>query len=474
MLLVIEYEGKRNERKEMAIVKPRINDYHNLSFSQESVDFAIPFLDSDIPLFLDPFLLWKSPSQMDKSLHLTIVQSFNRLGEMFLSGNRDVAIEILNSLSECDEVGLGSSVSKQGRRIGQEKAEEILSLFSSHDKIKSKGIIHLEIIQLLVNGVSKDRISDFASNFIKSFLIDYTIEQCKKLQIPLAKTEVKNIFDLEKNTLIDEEVELPINPITKKPILFVPKRYLRYSPWMSLDDYYSASYIPNIDDLIKSGKLDKVKILLYNRKNFGLVENYIKIKQDSERECYNDPLFKQIPLSSVKSKFNQIKKLPIGKTDNADKKYEDLIVQIFASMLFPQLDFADDQVRTIENIHIRDLIFYNNRGIDFLQDIYNTYGSKQIVFELKNVKELTTENVNQVARYLPEHFGSFGIIVTRNPIKKSVEKNIIDLWSAHRKCILVLDDTNVETMVDLYKSRDRRPLDVIKLKFIEFTRTLPN
>ncbi len=51
------------------IVRPRLNDFHNLSFTQEEVDFAIPFLDEDIPLYLDPFLLWKSPSQQDNSLH---------------------------------------------------------------------------------------------------------------------------------------------------------------------------------------------------------------------------------------------------------------------------------------------------------------------------------------------------------------------------------------------------------------------
>ena len=34
----------------MALVRPRLNDHYNLAFAQEEVDFAIPFLDEDIPL----------------------------------------------------------------------------------------------------------------------------------------------------------------------------------------------------------------------------------------------------------------------------------------------------------------------------------------------------------------------------------------------------------------------------------------
>ena len=37
----------------MTIVRPRLVDYYNVPITQEEVDFAIPFLDEDIPLYLD-------------------------------------------------------------------------------------------------------------------------------------------------------------------------------------------------------------------------------------------------------------------------------------------------------------------------------------------------------------------------------------------------------------------------------------
>jgi hypothetical protein len=66
------------------LIRPRLNDYYNLPFTQEEVDFGIPLLNEDIPLYVDPFLLWKSPSMQDNSLHTAITNSFNHLGYLFL------------------------------------------------------------------------------------------------------------------------------------------------------------------------------------------------------------------------------------------------------------------------------------------------------------------------------------------------------------------------------------------------------
>jgi hypothetical protein len=51
--------------------------------AQAELDFAIPFFDEDIPLYLDPFLLWRSPSQQDQALHTSLINAF-KLGVSFL------------------------------------------------------------------------------------------------------------------------------------------------------------------------------------------------------------------------------------------------------------------------------------------------------------------------------------------------------------------------------------------------------
>jgi hypothetical protein len=145
-----------------------------------------------------------------------------------------------------------------------------------------------------------------------------------------------------------------------------------------------------------------------------------------------------------------------------------------ATLLYPHLDFAQEQSRTISGVSIRDLIFYNNSSEDFLKDIYDTYDCKQIVIELKNVKELNNDHVDQVNRYLKDTFGRFAIIYTRNEPPKKVMRNLIDLWSGQRKCILVLTDEDLKMMCQVYESKNRTPIEVIKKKFIEFNRLLPS
>ncbi len=457
----------------MSIIRPRLNDFYNVPITQEEVDFAIPFIDEDIPLYVDPFLLWKSPSMQDNSLHLSITNSFNQLGYLIANGKEKEALDIIIRSSECDEVGLGNSKTKAGKRIGEKLALKVLNQFTAIPQIQKNGFVHFEEIQLLVDSFSKDRVSDIACNFIQSFLVDYTIEQSEKYGIPIEKVKLTNLYNSKTNTFGEEETHLPVNPVTKSPIIFTPKRWLKHIPWINTDDYFNSYYVKNIH---KEGDEfpDKIKLLDFNRHNYDIVQAYTAIKEKQLENCKNDPLFSQIPVTSVKRKISTITKLPTGKTDNADRKFEDNTCQLMASLLYPHLDFAQEQSRTDSGVLIRDLIFYNNTSTNFLKDIYETYGSKQIVFELKNVQEVSRDHIFQLNRYLNDHFGKFGIIIARNKPPKKVLKNTIDLWSGQRRCILVLDDSDIKLMAQVFESKQRDPIEIINKKYIEFLRACPS
>jgi len=456
----------------MVLIRPRLNDYYNLPFTQEETDFAIPFLDEDIPLYLDPFLLWKSPSLVDQSLHTSLTNSFNHLGYLANNGKKAEALEYLIKCSECNEVGLGGSKKRKGLKIGTGVAESILSLFELIPEVNKSGFVHFEEIQLFVDKISSDRISDFSCNFLKSFLIDYTIDQCNKYNIPIEKINIE-VYKYGDHKFVEEEVYLPLNSETKEPILLVPKRWLRRTSWISYDDYFNEFCKQNESNSDRK-KIGKIQLLNFNRDNYNMVQTYIKIKEANMQDCQNDPLFKPIPVLSTKRKLDTILKLPTGKTDNADKRYEENVCQLMASLLYPKLDFADEQSRTDSGVLIRDLIFYNNRSYNFLKDIYDDYGCRQIVFELKNVAEVTRDHIFQLNRYLNDQFGNFGIIITRNRPLKKIFQNTIDLWAGQRRCILILDDEDIKMMCELYESKQRLPIDVVKKKYIEFTRKCPS
>jgi hypothetical protein len=449
----------------MPYVRPRLNDYFGLPFTQEEADFAIPFLDEDLPLYVDPFLLWKSPSMSENALHTALIISFNHLGNEFIKGGSDAATEKLIRISECDEVGLGNSRTRKGKPIGKTIAQEILSLFKTIPQIQEKGLQHIEVVQLMVDGVGKDRISDLTCSLLKSHLVDYTMHQAAQHGIPMEDVEM-SMYNYKKSSISKENFLLPRNPETGEPILLVPKRWLRYIPWINYDDYYQNA----ISDLRKKAR---VEILNYNRDNYDQISIYINNKEEVKYDCKNDPLFKQIPVLSMKRLVKAVTKLNTGKENYADKSYEDGMTKGLASLLYPQLDFAEAQSRTVSGLHIRDIIFYNNKTEPFLREIYDTYECKQIVVELKNVREVNADHVDQLNRYLSEQFGRFGIIFCRNKPPKNVFRNTIDLWSGHRKCILILSDEELKVMGTVYENKQRLPIEVLKAKYIEFTRNCP-
>jgi hypothetical protein len=458
----------------MALIRPRLTDFHGVAASQSELDFAIPFLDEDIPLYVDPFLLWRSPSQQDQALHTSLINSFNRQNWLVRKGREDEAERNLILASECDEVGFGLSPRRKGKRIGSGTARDILNLFRVVSDYGQFGFTHFEEIQLYVDNISKDRVSDITCNFLKSFLIDYTIDQCIKIGLPLASVRLETLHDYKEQRFVpDIQVELPVHPQTGAPIVLVPKRWLRYVPWINYDDYF-ATACPKDDVINKQGSYERVGVLAYNRENYGVVSEYVRVKERTAADCQNDPLFKQIPVLSARRKLTEIKKLPTGIEDKADKKYEDAVAQLLASLLYPQLDFAATQSRSEGGATIRDLVFYNSRSVDFLQEIFADYGSRQLVMELKNVRSIERDHINQLNRYLTQEFGAFGVLVTRNPLPRPMLKNTIELWSGQRRCIISLTDPDLETMVEVFDSKQRLPIEVLKRNYIQFRRACPS
>jgi hypothetical protein len=456
------------------MIRPRLTDYHGIHIPQADLDFAIPFLREDVPLYVDPFLLWRSPSYQDKALHNAILNSFNHLGYLVKTGLTEEARRQLIIASECEEVGLGVSIHRAGSRIGERQASQILDLFGQIPEYDRRGFTHFEEIQFFVDGIARDRISDFACSFMKSFLIDFTIDQCESQGIPLAACSIAYLYDPEGGSFArDVPVHLPVNPDTGAPILLVPKRWLRFGPWLDFEEYFRA-YCPRDEAINPGATPTRVRVLQYNRDNYGAVEAYVRRKEQAAADCANDPLFKQLPVLSAKRRLATIRKLPTGKTGGADRKYEDSAAELLASLLYPKLDFADVQSRTDSGVNIRDLIFYNNRAHPLLRDLFEEYGTRQVVMELKNVHAVEREHINQLNRYMTNAFGRFGVLITRYELPRAMRKNTIDLWAGQRRCIIALTDADLEQMVEIYGSRQRDPIDVLTKKYVEFRRDCPS
>ncbi|HSH60136.1 MAG TPA: hypothetical protein VK988_10935 [Acidimicrobiales bacterium] len=457
-----------------AVVNPRLIDGFRLNFNQDDVPFAVPHLREDLPFAVDPFLLWSSGDPERQQLHEHLTRFLELVVRCALGGDRDRAAQLLLGASEARELGLGfGRGTKQGSAIGPQLARSAVDILTSIPQLQQGGISHLEILGLVVPMVAQDRVSDLTASVLKKWFIDFTQEQASAFGIPTTAFAMDAVWDWDAQMWRTDRPKLPYNPLDGSPLLFAPLDVLRHLPWINYEDYFKTAYSRLVLPAGRRTRRPPKEIVLeYNRRNFSTVETYIDLKEKQAPACKADPLFQPLGLPTLRKKLAELRKVETGKTDWADKRFESLAYDLLSSLLYPELEFADRQVRTVEGTHIRDIIFYNDGKNAFLADLRKRYGARQVVFELKNVKALDGAHVNQLYRYLDHEFGAFGVLVARHPLQNSIRKNVVDLHSSKRAAIIVLDDTDFELMVNLVES-NRRPIEALKKRFIEFTRWLP-
>lgn len=137
-------------------------------------------LVSDLPLFIDPFLLFNSRRPQYRRLHHEIIKYLRFLKTK--SEELELDADLIHSLyrfPEVDQNWLGfTAEGNQGRGLGTKFAHalhrNLHNIFSEFGRERVSRGSHLEKLCLIDRGVGKDSISDFTTNLIKYFLLRYT------------------------------------------------------------------------------------------------------------------------------------------------------------------------------------------------------------------------------------------------------------------------------------------------------------
>ena len=134
--------------------------------------------------------------------------------------------EILGGLKEPNETRLGYSSNKpHGNSVASKLKPKIVSTIRSNKAVKTGVLSHFSDVELFIEDVSSDRISDITTKVIKDVLIEFTQQQCLLHNIPMKKVIQKDIFDHVNKKWVVNKVELPV--YNGKPIIFVPKSIVR-------------------------------------------------------------------------------------------------------------------------------------------------------------------------------------------------------------------------------------------------------
>lgn len=134
---------------------------------------------SDLPVFVDPFRLFNSNTPEYQALHDDILKYLFYLRDQAGEQLDDATIRNLYAFPEVKQSWLGYTFfGNDGRGLGPafaralyESLGTILQGFGTEQISQSS---HLEKLTLIHPGVGRDNISDFATNLIKHYLLDYT------------------------------------------------------------------------------------------------------------------------------------------------------------------------------------------------------------------------------------------------------------------------------------------------------------
>lgn len=235
------------------------SDYFNID--KEILDEYGAFdisLINDLPVFIDPFLLFTSEKKEYQELHDNIIGYIAFLREMSQNGEiRPGLIKSWFQFPEVKQSWLGySKTGNSGRGLGPQFATalngNLSTIFTNFGKEQITKGSHLEKLCLIKDNVGRDMISDFTTNLIKGFLCEYTQEFAKKHLDPsqIRPVSVSHAaFNYTMRVWTPRIYKLPY--IDNDFILLTPKDILtKDDTWISKHDLFAdfstiTSSIPN-------------------------------------------------------------------------------------------------------------------------------------------------------------------------------------------------------------------------------------
>ena len=307
--------GRGDDIKQSVFIMVYFSDVFNIDegLLDDYGAFNISLLN-DMPLFIDPFLLYASEKQEYQELHHGIIRYLSFLRQKASEGRLSpVKIKQWYVFPEVKENWLGyseqgNSGSGLGSKFGIAMSSAIVRFFTDLGEEKISETSHLEKLGLFRSGVGKDNISDFTCNLIKGYLLDYTQtfartylseDMCKSVSVD------KAYFDYKFECWCPKVYYLPYFNgdyiiLTPKDILTKDENWINFSD-MKYRMLEIANSIPNdelrgkINEVYYNSLPDKPKADDYTKAAEGLVNKfpevmdyYIKAKEKEKKSAQHN------------------------------------------------------------------------------------------------------------------------------------------------------------------------------------------
>lgn len=218
-------------------------------------------LITDLPLFVDPFLLFNSDDETYRTLHGEILKYMHFLKQCTLEESVPPALmDAWFAFPEVKQNWLGfSKMGNAGHGLGREFARALhrnfRSVFRDFGEETLTRSSHLEKLCLVRGGVGRDTISDFTTNLIKPFLGAYTQNFALEYLAPSQRRRIalpKARFNYDTRSWSSMTFELPF--VNGDYVLLTPRDILtKDDAWINRPELLDR--LPDIAESLPDGAL---------------------------------------------------------------------------------------------------------------------------------------------------------------------------------------------------------------------------
>lgn len=460
------------------------SEFFRLDKSQPELDFVNVPIDEDIPLFIDPFAVSVRLDRWSMHCHATLVSFFERVVGAIRAGNDALALGLLGHLREPNETRFGYSQGRpRGAGIGDLQARQLFGALRSSSAVRTGFLQSLEECELLIEGISRDKMSDLATNIIRRVLAEYTKHQCDLWDVPTEQVALPAYYAPERSRWESRYFELPC--AGGGPILLVPKAIARYDPSYDHQRYYRRFVL----DYLQSEHLDANSSLVQTLKNGRRV--VYKKALEAEFPCTKQYLFefsREHPEVLREYREEMEKSEKRGEWAAAEPQEERRLAAALAKVL-GSVDPGSVQapayhrlmIGMVEFLFFPDLlnprkeqeIHEGRKRIDIAMEngaqagaFWNLHGVKKlpcafVAIECKNyTTEIANPELDQITGRFSPNRGKFGIICCRRFEDRALFiRRCRDTLKDDRGLVVPLDDHTVKDWLSLIQHGRRDELD---------------
>ncbi len=469
---------------------PTFSQAFGLGKSQHELDFVDVSLLRDNRLFLDPFGVAQELDRWSRDAAATVGMFFQQVVDDIRGGHEESARQLLLNLREPNETRLGYSRNRpQGAGIGDEQAGDIFEALRTSAAVREGFITALEECELMIPGISHDKISDLTTNILRGHLVEYTGAQCELHGVPLQNVPIDPIFNTETMQWEDRYVDLPM--WQNRPIVLVPKSAVRYTPAYEHGRYYQH-YVLNF---LKARELNNphsalVRVIRNSRKKTArrvvlkkdLAALYPRAKEflfEFSRDNphvlreYKDDLKRMECVdraSDVDSDDERVIAEALGRVlfqtqagDEQATAYHRLIIGIVEFIFYPKLSHPKKEQEIHEGRKRIDIVMENSAhgGIFYTIPNIRQLPCAYVPLECKNYGlEVGNPELDQLAGRFSVNRGKMGFLCCRAfENRDRFIQRCRDTFVDDRGLILPLDDGTVLRYLDLIAHGNRNELE---------------